>query len=203
MILRKISGRLRRARARGYGRSVRIVTDMAGLRILRLIFGFERWHVHSPTSRRPYRDGLAALVNELEPACVVEVGCGLGSVLSRVRSGERFGYDVDPGAVRAARFRHGRSIQFREGGFPEVTQPRIDVLVAVAWMHEFPPEQVHAWLAPLLPRVRHLVVDRVERSSPLTYDYYHDFAFLEGHAARVREERFGEEHRRFILYEVR
>jgi SAM-dependent methyltransferase len=170
---------------------------------LQRLFGFDRWHAVSPTSRRAYRSGVAKLINELRPRCVVEVGCGLGATLSRVRAPERYGYDIDRGVVRAARFRYGRALTFREGGFEEVTQPAIDVLVALLWLHDFAPDQVEAWLTPLLPRVRYVLIDRVEPTSPLTYRHHHDFAFLDALAVATRTERFGEEHRHFILYEVR
>jgi SAM-dependent methyltransferase len=202
MIVAKLSGRLRRAHARGAIRSVRMAIDLAVLQMLQAIFGFDRWHARSPTSRRGYRDGVASLINEMRPLCVVEVGCGLGAILARVKAPERVGYDIDRGVVRAARCLHGRALTFREGGFEDVTQPAIDVLVALNWLHDFAPEQVAAWLVPLLPRTRHVLVDRVEPTSPLSYRHHHDFAFLDGWAVATRIEEFGEEHRRFILYEV-
>ncbi|MEO5809382.1 MAG: class I SAM-dependent methyltransferase [Sphingomicrobium sp.] len=133
---------------------------------------------------------------------MVEVGCGLGAILSRVTAKERFGYDVDGAVIRAARLLRGRSVTFIEGGFESVSQPAIDVLIAVNWIHDFPPEQIERWLSPLLPRCRYILLDAIDRSSPLSYQFYHDFAFLDGQAAVVRTDAFGEAHRRFILYEV-
>lgn len=176
--------------------------DKAALGALQPLFGFHRWHAQSPTSARPYREGMAALVNSLEPRCVVDVGCGLGSVLARVEAPQRYGYDVDRGAIRAARWLRSRSIQFCEGGFEAVRQTDIDVLIAVNWPHDFPPEQIERWIVALLPRTRFLLLDRVDPTSPLDYPYYHDFAFLAGRAKPVSVDKFGEDYRDFILYKV-
>lgn len=197
-----LAGRWKRARARGLVRSMRIAIDQVALGGLRLLFGFPPWHMSSPTSRRAYRRGVAMLANGLRPRCVVEVGCGLGSILSRVSAAERIGYDVDRAVLRAARLRHGRAVTFREGSFDDVEEPAIDVLIAVNWLHDFAPDQVAAWLRPLLPKTRHVLMDRVEPTSPLPYRHHHDFAFLDGLAVAARVERFDEEHRLFVLYEV-
>jgi SAM-dependent methyltransferase len=202
LITRKILNRLRRYRRAGFARSARIIIDTALLSGLRLLFGFAPWHSQSPSSARPYRIGLAALVNDLKPKCVVEVGCGLGAILSRIESDRRFGYDTDAGVVRAARLLHGRSIRFVQGGFEQITQTDIDVLIAVNWPHEFAPEQLERWIMPLLPSVKYLLVDAIEASSPLAYNYYHDFSFLDGTAEQLFADSFGEDHRRFLLYKV-
>ena len=186
----------------GLLRSTRIVLDTAALSGLRMLFGFDGWHARSPLSARPYRKGLAALVGNLDPNCVVEVGCGLGAILSRIKAKERYGYDIDPGVIRAARFLHGRSVRFIEGGFGEVLRADIDVLIAVNWIHDVPPDQLERWLTPLLPTVRYLLVDAVDPATPLNYRHYHDFSFLEGLATPACVETFGEQHRRFILYEM-
>jgi SAM-dependent methyltransferase len=201
-MLRKIRARLVTYRRIGWARSARIALDSLALEGLRLHFGFDRWHARSPTSARSYRRGLAALVSGLQPRVVVEVGCGLGAILSRVEAPERVGYDVDARAVRAARFLHGRSIKFRIGGFAQVIEPEIDVLIAVNWPHDFAPEELKRWIAPLLPRVRYLLLDMIERSSPLRYRFYHDFVFLAGKAGCIHSDSFGEQHRQFLLYRV-
>src|SRR4051812_42859244 len=134
-------------------RAVRVKIDMAALEALGWLFGFDRWHARSPNSARPYREQLARLANGLHPRCVVEVGCGLGGILSRISASRRLGYDRDPAVIRAARFLHGRSIRFRVGDFEQVREPQIDLLIAVNWIHEFAPEEIERWIAPLLPSV--------------------------------------------------
>lgn len=111
VLLRKI----RTARRMGLVRAMRIDLDRLFLGILARIFKFHRWHAEAPTSACPYRNTVARIVNELRPNSVAEIGCGLGGILSRIRASERYGYDIDEGALRAARFLHGRKIVFAHG----------------------------------------------------------------------------------------
>jgi hypothetical protein len=72
---------------RRYGalRGARILADRFVLTLLQKLYGFDPWHAEAPLSARPYRYTVASLVNALSPDCVVEVGCGLASILSLVR----------------------------------------------------------------------------------------------------------------------
>jgi len=199
-------GKLRRRydlyRQRGLLRSLKGERDIAILSVFCLVFGFPRWHAQSPTSLRSYRIGLAAMINAVRPQFVIEVGCGLGAILARVEARQRIGYDVDSRVIRAARFLRSRAIHFRTGGFEAVSDPVIDVLVAVNWPHDFSAEQLEHWLMPLLTRTRYLLLDRIQSSSPTPYHHYHDFAFLSGYAKPIRIETLPENHPPFILFEV-
>ena len=198
----KIATRISAVRRDGLRKSARVAIDRAALAGLRSIYGFHPWHAQSPTSARPYRHGVAELVNSISPSIVVEVGCGLGAILARVNAAHRFGYDVDPGVIRAARLIRSRSIIFAEGGFDQVSQPHIDVLIAVNWPHDFPPDQMQSWFEPLYSRINYLLVDIIDPGSPSAYDHYHDYAFFEGHAERVAASDCGEKSRNFVLFKV-
>ena len=201
-MLAGLGARLGAIRRRGVGRSVRIAGDQLVLGMLRRRFGFHPWHATSPTSARPYRRDVAALVDSLKPAVVVEVGCGLGAILARVEAPMRVGYDNDGGAIRAARLIRSRAIRFVEGDFSDVVEPDIDALIAVNCLHDFAPGRVAEWIVPLLDRTRFLLVDRIDPASPTHYAHYHDFAFLAGRAKLVSAHRFGEDFREFLLYEI-
>lgn len=188
----------------GWARSLRVLLDRGALNVLRAIYGFHPWHAAAPLSARPYRHAVATLIAGMTPPprCVVEVGCGLGAILRLAQAEERVGYDIDPGAVRAARFLHGGAIRFVEGGMEAVAEPQIDLLVMVNWIHDFDPGQLLDWLAPLLPRCSYLLVDAIDRDNPHGYRHAHDFAFLQDRVREVRSSRTENEGRRFILFEV-
>lgn len=186
----------------GLLRALRIALDRLFLRALARIFHFHRWHAEAPTSARPYRNTVGRLVNELKPRSVVEVGCGLGSILSRVQAAERYGYDIDEAVIRAARFLRCKKITFLQGSLSAVSLKRIDVLILVNWIHEIAPESLGAQIAPLLPRVRFLLLDAIDADGPSGYRYKHDFAFLQGKARRISITRSPNEERSFHLFEV-
>lgn len=202
-LLGKTMRRLQRVRSTGWRRSLRIGADRACLKLLQRVYGFNAWHADAPLSARPYRTVVAGMVNGIRPPvrCVVEVGCGLGSILSLIDAPQRHGYDLDAGAIRAARFLNGRAVTFVVGDMGAIAQDRIDVLILVNWIHEISPQQLDEWLAPLLPRTSFLLVDAIDPA--LTeYRFAHDFAFLHGRAREVQVGRAPNEGRRFLLYEV-
>lgn len=204
LLMQRVTARIRRVHSSGWMRSIRILMDRGALGLLQKVYGFHPWHAAAPLSARPYRKVVADLVASVAPPaqCVVEVGCGLGGILSLVRAPERYGYDVDGGAIRAARLLHGRGVTFVVGDMTAVSQPRIDVLILVNWIHDFAPQQLERWLEPLLCRTKFLLLDAIDPDSSAGYRFAHDFAFLEGIARRSRVARADNEGRSFLLYEV-
>jgi len=188
-------------RAKGRRRTARIAFDRSVIFALSKIYRFPAaWH--TPTSMRPYRIAVATTINALDPKVVCEVGCGLGSILSRVHAQKRVGYDVSPGVLRAARLLRSRSIDFRSGSIDAVDLPSMDVLVLVNWIHEVSPEDLERMLLPLLPRTRHLMLDAIDADNAFGYQFKHDFAFLDGKARPLSSTRVDGEGRSFRLYEV-
>lgn len=197
-IVRKIEG----IRRFGLRRSIRIEVDRIILRALALKFKFHPWHAEAPISARPYRCVVARIVNELKPVSVVEVGCGLGMILRLVEAPKRYGYDVDVGAIRAARFLHGDTITFSTGDLATVDLKEIDVLILVNWIHEISPMLLHEQLRPLLSRTRYLLLDALDPDGPTGYRFKHDFKFLDRSCRRLSVTCPPNEGRSFHLFEV-
>jgi len=186
---------------KGTLRTARITLDRGVIFLLSRIYRFPAaWH--PPTSMRPYRIAVATAINALDPEVVCEVGCGLGSILSRIHAPVRVGYDVSPGVLRAARLLRSGSIDFRSGSIDAVDLPSMDVLVLVNWIHEVSPEDLERMLLPLLPRTRCLMLDAIDADNAFGYRFKHDFAFLDGKARLLSSTRVDGEGRSFRLYEV-
>ncbi|HVO48293.1 MAG TPA: hypothetical protein VMT29_18385 [Steroidobacteraceae bacterium] len=188
-------------------RKLRCRLDRAALAALRPLFGFDPWHAAAPYSCRPYKATVVALVNELRPALAVEVGCGLGDIISRISARERYGIDVDGGVIRAARVLHPRGTRWVQGdaGVVGTVVPgdrTIDCLIMVNWIHNFAADQLGQWLQPLLPRTRHLLLDAIDADGPASYRHKHDFGFLGARARRRSTTHACGEPRSFILFEV-
>lgn len=198
---RKFCTFLVEVKSKGLLRVLRITLDRFVVVILAKLFDFPAsWH--PPTSMRSYRRVIAQVVNELHPSIVCEVGCGLGSILSRIVASRRIGYDISPGVLRAARLiRHG-SIDFRVGSLDTVDISRMDVLILVNWIHEVSPAVLEQDLLPLLPRTQYLMLDAIDKDNDSGYLYKHDFGFLEELALLRSVTRVQGEGRSFMLYEV-
>jgi len=150
-------------------RLVRSVPYFRRYRRLQENFGFDPWHVKSPFPRRPYKRRVVAMINSLAADTVVEIGCGLGEIVSRCRAKNRFGFDLDAAVIAAAAELHGAGVTFRQGdlrnpdGIAAAVGGPIDVLVTLNWPHMLPFEMIENAIAGLTAQtpVRILVIDTI------------------------------------------
>jgi hypothetical protein len=186
---------------------IRCRIDRLGLSALRALFGFDSWHAAAPYSCRPYKRLVVELANALNPTIAVEIGCGLGDIIGRVKAVDRIGIDVDSRVIRAARFLHcGRGSWFHGGGdCVERVVPQgstIDCLIMVNWIHVLSPERLSELLLPVLPRTRYLILDVIDADGPDSYRHKHDFRFLSTLTHCLSVSRVHGEPRSFIVFEV-
>jgi SAM-dependent methyltransferase len=145
---------------------------------LQRLFHFDKWHT-MPIEHRPYALELCRYVNELiekeglENA--VEIGCGLGEILARIKVRQRIGFDVDENVIRAGRAIN-KTIEFHTGTFGDVRGRDIDVLIAVNFIHNIACDELQRQFTGLLAnnKVKFIVVDSVG------YTYLHNFATIFG-----------------------
>jgi hypothetical protein len=201
ILLRKLKTLSKQIKSKGFLLAGKIYIDTLAVFILSKIYGFPAsWH--PPTSARPYRLTVAQAVNSVKPQIVCEVGCGLGSILSRVNSPIRYGFDIDAGVVRAAKVLRTRNLHLEVGSLESVDLEHIDVLVLVNWIHEINPAELEERLSPLLRKTRYLLLDAIDVDNDYGYQYKHDFAFLSGKASLVSVSRCPGEGRSFRLFYV-
>jgi SAM-dependent methyltransferase len=172
---------------------------------LRCVFRFDAWHANAPYACRPYKKSVIDLANSVHPTTVVEVGCGLGDIVSRIRAENRYGFDLDARVIRAARFLHPRGTAWIVGNAAKIGEQNlpvtlIDCLIMVNWIHNLSSEELAATLAPLLSKTRYLIVDAVDQNAPASYRVKHDFGFLGGVATQLAAIRVLDEPRRFLLF---
>jgi SAM-dependent methyltransferase len=186
-------------------RRIRCHFERAWFRAIRRVFRFDAWHANAPYSCRPDKKSVVDLANSLHPNTVVEVGCGLGEILSRINARNRYGLDLDARVIRAARFLHPRGIVWIAGAAATLQQRMgsvafIDCLIMVNWIHNLSSEELAAALVPLLPKTRFVIVDAMDQNAPASYRVKHDFAFLTGQATRLAAVRVPDEPRSFLLF---
>ena len=191
------------ARRMGLLRLVRCRFDLLWLRVLQRHFEFDPWHALAPYACRSYKRLVVDIVNRLAPGTVVEIGAGLGELLAHIDAPRRFGYDIDPGVVRAARFLHRRGITFVHGDATQVIDAPIDVLILVNWIHNLSSNELSELLEPLMPRTTYLLLDAIDLDGPSSYRYKHTFDFLNGNADLVSITRAPDEPRSFHLFRVK
>jgi SAM-dependent methyltransferase len=180
----------------------RIFLDRIWFRIIAWYFKFDPWHSSAPFSSRPYKKTVVNLANDLSPDSVVEIGSGLGELLFRIKARKRYGYDIDLGVIRAARFLYSKDISFYHGDATQVHQDNIDLLLMINWIHNLSPQKLEEILLSLAPRVKYMLLDAIDDDGPDSYRYKHDFNFLKGVAERLSITRAPDEPRSFHLFRV-
>jgi len=143
-------------------------------------YGFPRWHVGAPFACRPYKAEVVRLANELRPRVTVEVGCGLGEILSRVSGEERLGFDPDASVVAAARHLYGRKCEFSVASVSETHRissaigRAVDVLIMVNWPHGIAWNELRGHVLRLTEvlSIGHIIVDTIDPGID-GYPYHH------------------------------
>ncbi|ACZ89216.1 hypothetical protein Aros01_07414 [Streptosporangium roseum] len=156
------------ARKHGVGNTVTALTRKVLLSPLLSAYGADKWHLRGFHTTN-YKKVAVALAREVPGSSrvVVEVGCGLGDIVSRVKADKKFGYDVDSATISCARLL-GRlrrpDTSYRVGSFDSLVHlecESIDLLIAMGWLHYMPDEWIEENLRSLLKNkpVQYIMVD--------------------------------------------
>jgi hypothetical protein len=143
-------------------------------------YGFASWHARAPFGCRPYKAEVVSLANELQPDVTVEIGCGLGEILSRVRGARRLGFDPDAAVVAAAQHLFGDKCEFAVASISETRKISLavgqaaDLLIMVNWPHGIAWNELRdlvSNLVQMLP-IRHIILDTIDPALS-GFDHYH------------------------------
>jgi hypothetical protein len=146
---------------------------------LSLPFRFDRWHYRVVRENCGYFARVREIHSRLRAVSTVEVGCGLGEVISGLDSGIRIGIDRDPAVIRAARFLRGSHIRFTSDPagadaklLAQLPQPAC--LVMLNWLHSVDPATALTLMGDYLARTRaRFVLFDVIHPAASTYRYQH------------------------------
>ena len=183
-------------------------------RILQKRFQFADWHL-TPINERPYAIEVVEYVQkyaaERNLNCIVEIGCGLGSIIGNIKTstffmGKRRGFDIDNNSIRTARLLHP-FVKFVNGSFCNVQEERIDCLIMVDFIHKIPEDNLRNEILNLFKRnmkVDLIVFDTFRNNQDTEYLYSHKGEYLfDGKYRLLRRSRgFRASHgaRRYIEY---
>lgn len=153
--------------------------------ILKTFFRFDKWHVIASGERKYVHDIIKFLNNlpEQERKSVVEIGCGLGDIIKKLRYAIKVGYDNEKNVTRAARFL--ASITFNDTEFSEFVFPtsklndKLNAIVMVNWIHHVESsllkEYLELYFLKNLSAYGCIIIDTVQAKN---YKYNHDISYL-------------------------
>ena len=141
--------------------------------MLKVAFKFEWWHT-SPIENRDYANAIIKRVSDHEPKNIVlEIGCGLGDIISALDFKNRFFFDISENVLEAARFlKFFRNFNSKSNDFFQIfdlfsnsidESIQCDVVIMVNWIHAFDS-------ARLAPKIENLVNTNMRSGSLLIFD---------------------------------
>jgi len=137
-------------------------------------YGFDNWHV-SPYELREYAQVVANYVSEqnCEDKMVVDIGCGMGEVISNIKQNNRFGYDLDDVVIGLAPSVHSKEkVEYRCGSFDELCKDfdagtSVSYLITLNFMHGNTEEKWIDYYHKVASHldVEHFIVDTVKENN--------------------------------------
>lgn len=101
-------------------------------------YQFDEWHI-SPYELRKYIQSVKKYIEDKQADVVVDIGCGLGELLSCLTNVRiKIGYDESREVILAAESlgRKEQNISFHVGSFKDVhVEDKIDFLITLGFMH--------------------------------------------------------------------
>jgi SAM-dependent methyltransferase len=128
------------------------------------------WHITVNIYCRPYKWRVIEIANSLNPNSVVDIGCGLGEILSRVKAQYRVGIDIDKSCIYFANKLNKGPI-YIEGSFDSVLAlpvKDIDLLIMVGLIHGIPMDTLSFHINQILDskRCKYIITDIYREDYP-------------------------------------
>ncbi|WP_022773692.1 class I SAM-dependent methyltransferase [Butyrivibrio sp. AE2015] len=144
--------------------------------LLQKIIGYDLWHVDTKRSYAidtVYRINQLIINDEIGDGEIVEIGCGLGDIISSIKTPYKLGVDIDTKCIQGAKILHPFT-KFICGSFGDIIDRNIAVLIILNVFHFIPPDKMYNSLNCLMENneIRRVIVDEVQ-SPP--YQYHYDF----------------------------
>jgi len=128
------------------------------------------WHIKFNIYCNPYKWRVIEVANSLNPNSVIEIGCGLGEIISRVKAQYRVGIDIDKSCIYFANKLNKGPI-YIEGSFDSVLAlqvKEIDLLIMVGFIHRISKDTLSFHINQILDSktCKYIITDRYREDYP-------------------------------------
>lgn len=162
------------------------------LRLRFLSSDINQWHFRATYHCRPYKKKIVDIVNIINPEVVIEIGCGIGDICSRIENSIVYGIDTDKEAINIAKiinkgpyYIHENPLQNKisfEKFLNTLPKSEIKVFIAVNWLHSVPFPLVKEFIERLIkiPNM-YLIIDKYSRGykfKSINHKYNHNYELL-------------------------
>ncbi len=126
-------------------------------------YNLGKWFTGSYETRK-YAQEVVEYVNASWPNTVVDLGCGMGDMISHIHAAQKYGYDPKDCLLQEARKIDKSGTIYKKGSFDEVKiEGKIDFLITLQFLHEFTNDKVKTIYSDILDRldIQNIIVDVV------------------------------------------
>lgn len=158
-------------------------------RLLYHRFHFDKWHISGTYYSREYHRRAVSIASSLNLQLVVEIGAGLGDIISRCPAGRRVAFDSDRRVIEAANLLHHKTVEYYFGQFTDpdgildklrsMGERRIDLLILINWIHEIKFDRIKTTLEKMNQDcvIQRILIDTIDPSQQ-GYLFHHTKAEL-------------------------
>lgn len=175
--------------------------------ILYIIFRFHKWHILSNIHFSCYKNIVVYVANYIvKPESVVEMGCGLGEIISRINSPKLVAIDNDDKVLKAAAFINIRNgIEYRCQDLRILQSIEIfDLLILVNFTDSIEPENLKNYLMPYILRANNKFIIIDETIKIIERKFNHNLlSIFPNNLEQILRIRCTQSGRFIVLYKIR
>ena len=154
--------------------------------VLAKVYKFDKWHISGSYYCKPYKKQLIKIINDLEFNSILDLGCGLGDIINRVKMcPNKFACDIDPRVIGAAKFLNSRLYKTNINFFTEsfqllienkiIKDKKIDIIIMINWSHNINKNDLSLNLKKIIKesKCNYIIVDGIKKKYQNRYKYCH------------------------------
>ena len=154
-------------------------------------FKFNSWHINSNYFLRPYKKVAVQIANSYEFINVIEIGCGLCDILSRINCKKKIGIDIDQNIINTCKLIFSNRLNFINGSiFDDLGKLNLinqnfddkNLLICLNWPHGYPWIKIKESIKNLTlkNKVNYLMIDLINNDPTNNYKFRHRESSLLG-----------------------
>ena len=165
------------------------------------------WHIYNNFFCRYYKRIVVNIVNSLKPEIVVEVGCGIGEIISRVNASTKIGIDINSDLIKLAKIINAEA-EYIVGDFSTILSlpfNRIDCLLTVNVIHGISQDDLRNYIKSIIDKkkIKYILTDNYKKSYPYeNKTYSHNLESYDERITLLEIFDDGEGYRDFFLWRV-
>ena len=131
---------------------IRIILSRFFLRIYSIGLKVPKWHLNATYEARDYKNKVIKICNSYKTNNVIEIGCGIGEIISRIKAPLKYGLDVNKDTLILCK-RLNKNIKTIQTDIMENNNDLLEIilsidkeqtilLIMVNWLHEYSESKV-------------------------------------------------------------